>query len=358
MAWQDRPYYRDANGTSGNPFMWLLNGSVPLFTVFGIRVRAHASLIVIILFVLLLGIGGFGDSIAMRVQSVTMLFMVILLHEFGHCFAARSVGGDANEILMTPLGGLATAMAPRRAFATFVTVAGGPLVNVIICLVCGIALYFMLGVFPFGPWTFGKFFPAIRSAGWFQASSYLFWIYATSWFLLVFNLLPIYPLDGGQLLQASLWRPLGYYKSMLITLNIGLGGSVLMALVGIATFGKIGGGLLLILIAVSCFLTCLQTRAMIRTEGPWGFTEEDDKSDYSAAYEPATPRKKPLGAWRARRSRKRAMKEARQERQEQQQIDAILAKISAHGKDSLNWSEKRALKRATEHKRRQDSGRK
>jgi Zn-dependent protease len=347
MAWQDRPYYRESGNASGNPLMWLLTGSVPLFTVFGIRVRLHASLILCIVLVLLLGVGGFGDSIVMRVQSVTMLFMVILLHEFGHCFAARSVGGDANEILMTPLGGLAMAMAPRRAWATFVTVAGGPLVNVVICLI--------LGVFPLGPWMFGKIFPAVRSAGWFQVSSYLFWIYAISWFLLIFNLLPVFPLDGGQLLQACLWRPLGYYRSMIVTLNIGLGGSVLMAMVGVATFGKFGGGLLLILIGVSCFINCLQMRAMVRTEGPWGFSEEDDKSDYSAAYEPATPKRKHLSSWKMRRLRKRAMKEAQQERREQDHIDAILAKISAHGKDSLSWGEKRALRKATERKRRGES---
>jgi len=40
----DRPYYRDDRGSMGSPLMWLWNGSVPLFTLFGIRVRAHASL--------------------------------------------------------------------------------------------------------------------------------------------------------------------------------------------------------------------------------------------------------------------------------------------------------------------------
>src|SRR6266498_3261956 len=239
MAWQDRPYYRDRQESGTNPFWWILTGSVPLFTVFGIRVRMHASLLLLIVLVLLFGIGGFGSSISLRVQSVSMLFMVILLHEFGHCFAARSVGGDADEILMTPLGGLAMAMAPRRPWATFVTVAGGPAVNVIICLVCAIGLYFILGVYPLGPWTFGKIYPAVRNPGWLQLSSYLFWIYATSWFLLAFNMLPIFPMDGGQMLQSILWRPMGYYKSMLLTVNIGLAGSVLMAMVGLATLGTL-----------------------------------------------------------------------------------------------------------------------
>src|SRR5688572_8152217 len=284
MGWEDRPYYRDRSGDTSNPLMWLLTGSVHLFTVFNIRVRMHASLLILMVLVLLFGIGGFGNTVALRVQSVTMIFMVILLHEFGHCFAARSVGGEANEIVMTPLGGLAMAMAPRRPWATFVTVAGGPAVNVVICLVCGIALYFTAGVFPVGPWMFGSIVERVFNPGWFQVTSYLFWIYATSWFLLVFNLIPVFPLDGGQLLQSILWKPMGYYKSMLLTVNIGLGGSVLMAMVGIATFGTFGGGLLLILIALSCFMNCLAMRRQLLAAGPYGL-EEDEGIDYSAAYD-------------------------------------------------------------------------
>src|SRR5687768_13274717 len=105
MAFQDRHYYREGGGATGNPLMWLLTGSVPLFTIFGIRVRAHASLIVIIGLVLLFGLGQ-GSNVQARVQSMGVLFVVILLHEFGHCFAARWTGGNAEEILMTPLGGL------------------------------------------------------------------------------------------------------------------------------------------------------------------------------------------------------------------------------------------------------------
>jgi len=65
------------------------------------------------------------------------LFVIVLLHEYGHCFAARSVGGNAEEIILTPLGGLAMAYAPHDPWARFVTVIGGPLVNVAICAICG-----------------------------------------------------------------------------------------------------------------------------------------------------------------------------------------------------------------------------
>lgn len=349
MAWQDRPYYRDQRGSSGNPLMWVLTGSVHLFTVFGIRVRAHASLIILVTLVLLFG--GSGVTAEMRVQSMTILFIVILLHEFGHCFAARWEGGDANEIMMTPLGGLAMAMAPRKPWPTFVTVAAGPAVNVLICVLAAIPIYFYTGWVLLGPWSLQRGLP---HHGWLQFYNWCYWTYTISYALLIFNIIPVFPLDGGQMLQAALWRPLGYYKSMMVTMNVGLVGSVLMFMVGIATWSTFGGGLLLILIAISCFLSCFQTRAAMRAEGPWGFQEEDESIDYSASiYAPIDkPAKKREPS---RRAIKRAEKLRREEATEQQKIDAILSKVSAHGMQSLSWWEKRTLHKATDSQRKRDA---
>jgi Zn-dependent protease len=279
-----------------------------------------------------------------------MLFVVILLHEFGHCFAARWTGGSADEIVMTPLGGLAMAMAVRRPWPTFVTVAGGPLVNVIICLFCGLGLYLIIGIWPLGPWNFGDAFRYVRDPGWFQVADYLFWLYSISYALLLFNLLPVFPLDGGQLLQSILWKPMGYYRSMILTLNIGLVGSVLMMMVGLATFGRMGGGLLLMLIGLSCFMNCFRLRAVMKAEGPWAFSEEDAVGFDVGSYAAETKARR-----RKNDRAERRMKQLREtEASEQQKIDAILAKVSASGMNSLTWVEKRALRRATEQQRQRD----
>jgi Zn-dependent protease len=339
-----------------------------LFTAFGIRVRAHAMLLVVLVLVLMFGLGGFGSNLVDRLQVVSVLFTVILLHEFGHCFAARWVGGAAEEIILTPLGGLAMTMAPRRPWATFVTVAGGPAVNVLICLVCGVGFYFITGIALVGPWDFGEAHDA--SPGWFQVSNYLFWFYSVSWVLLVFNLMPVFPLDGGQLLQSILWKPMGYYKSMMVTLNVGMVGSVVMVLAGLGLIALPFGGFLTILIGVNCFINCLQLRRMMKAEGPWAFADEDEGVNYSASLQggasggysdrdanPAVGTRRGrrrgtgrLGRWAA----KRARKQAQAEQDEQAKIDAILAKVSAHGMHSLNWWEKRTLRRATERQRKRD----
>lgn len=353
MVWQDRPYYRDSESGRANPFMWLLTGSVPLFTVFGIRVRAHAMLLVVVVLILLFGLGR-GSPFSANVQAATMLFLIVLLHEFGHCFAARWMGGEADEILMTPIGGLAFTMAPRRPWPTFVTVAGGPAVNVVICLMCGAGLYATVGIFPLGPFQFGQVYESVLSGGWLAVAGYLFWAYSISYALLLFNLLPVFPLDGGQLLQSILWKPFGYYKSMLWTATIGIGGAVLMILFGIASFGSLFGGLLLVFIGLSCLLNCMQMRRMLLAEGPWGFAEEDSV-DYSASLRPEPTRRRPGGGWWARRRMKKLKRLAQADAAERQRVDEILAKVSREGMNSLSRGERRTLRKATEHQRQRDA---
>jgi hypothetical protein len=209
---------------------------------------------------------------------VLALFLVILLHEFGHCFAARWTGGGRERDPHDPARRAGHDHGPPQAWPTFVTVAGGPAVNVIICLLCGLALYLMIGIAPLTPNQFvGSFKYSIDpSSSLLDVADYLFFIYGISYYLLLFNLLPVFPLDGGQLLQSVLWKPMGYYKSMLLALNVGLVGAALMMMVGIATFGTLGGGLLLTFIGLNCLMNCYQMKTMMTAEGPWAFSNEDE----------------------------------------------------------------------------------
>src|SRR5438309_11788878 len=100
MAWQDRSYYRDRGyGSSGNPLMWLLSGSVSLGTWFGINVRMHASMILVIALTLIFPNSVWGWRNAW--DFVLVLFCIVLLHEFGHCVGSRMVGGRPSQIMMT-----------------------------------------------------------------------------------------------------------------------------------------------------------------------------------------------------------------------------------------------------------------
>src|SRR4051812_37752359 len=119
-----------------DPMSW----SIPVFRVFGIQVKVHIffSVITIGLFLRELTLLQYDNVwwLDMFLLTVVVLFGPVLLHEFGHCFGARYVGGDAREVLIWPLGGLAFTEIPHRWRALFVTVAAGPAVNVLICAVC------------------------------------------------------------------------------------------------------------------------------------------------------------------------------------------------------------------------------
>jgi stage IV sporulation protein FB len=346
MGWEDRQYYRDRGGSGGTPLEFLLYGSVPLFTAFGIRVRAHISLLLFIGLTLLLGgLGTEKYNFAIRVQSMSILFAIILLHEFGHCFAARWVGGEAEDILMTPLGGLAMARPPHRPLPTFITVAAGPAVNVLICLLAVAAMALTLHGFSsaHGPWWNPLSYlhqHGLDPNAWRQTFWYAYFVYATSLGLLFFNLLPIFPLDGGQMLQSALWPKLGYYRSMMFACVTGMIGAVIVALVGIVT------SLFLVFLAISGFMYCYAKRRELKEVGP-----EYEGMDFSESLRPDPPRKRrKVSRWTVRRLRR----EAQQESDLQSRIDAILAKVSAQGMHSLTWSERRTLKKATERQRRQE----
>lgn len=348
MGWEDRPYYRDRPSGGGNPFVWLLTGSVPLFTLFGIRVRAHAILVLSIVLMLLFGFGYPGFTLQDRVTAAAILFLVVLLHEFGHCFTARWVGGEADDILMHPLGGLAMASPPRRPLPTFLTVAGGPAVNVLICLVTGAIVWWQTDAIPWNPFRFNPPLAYEITPTWWNVVWYAFWIYQVSFQLLIFNLMPIFPLDGGQMLQSILWPRLGYYKSMVFACTTGMVGAAFGAAIALA-FRNIGLGLL----AFLGFMYCLNLRRQTVANGPYAFSDEDSPVDYGASLRTSTRvirKRGRFSRWSAERVKKRAQEEAA----EQVKIDQILAKVSAHGMHSLTWLEKRALHKATERQRQRD----
>src|SRR3954462_15787912 len=144
-----------------DPMSW----SIPLFRAFGIQVKVHILYIVITLAMFLREFTKHRAHAAdYALIWVVMLFVIVLLHEFGHCFAARYVDGEADEILMWPLGGLAYCRPPMTPMAHFITTAGGPFLNLAFCFVAGLAL--LLGGFvpPLNPLrTESVFFPVLTN---------------------------------------------------------------------------------------------------------------------------------------------------------------------------------------------------
>lgn len=172
----------------------------------GIHVFLHWSWILVAC--ILLSGGAFGMSVMWGTLTYIGLFAIVLLHEFGHALACRSVGGAANTIMLWPLGGMAFVNPPPRPGAVLWSIAAGPLVNVLLIPVLLV------------PWMFPVGTLDMENINGF--SGFLFSLLVINVMLLLFNLLPIYPLDGGQILQAILWFFIGRARSLRVVSVIGM----------------------------------------------------------------------------------------------------------------------------------------
>src|SRR5947208_2220924 len=107
-----------------DPMTW----SFPLGRMFGINIRVHVMLPLVMLALILRATGKDNVPLIDAATLMALMFVSILLHEFGHCFAARAVDGDANDILLWPLGGLAYCDLPHTPKAHLICTLGGPAV--------------------------------------------------------------------------------------------------------------------------------------------------------------------------------------------------------------------------------------
>jgi Zn-dependent protease len=187
-----------------------------LFSVGGIQVYLHYSWFI----VAALEVGQFArryHSPVWGFLEYLSLFMIVLLHEFGHAFACRQTGGQADRIILWPLGGVAFVNPPARPGAYLWSIAAGPLVNV--------------ALFP----VFSFLLLVANAAQWNASDPDLFMYIGALWYintgLLIFNLLPVYPLDGGQIVRALLWFRLGPIRSLKVASVIGFVGAIGFALV-------------------------------------------------------------------------------------------------------------------------------
>ncbi len=192
---------------------WISQG-LPLGRWFNIRVVLHSWFIIYAAWILFSSQNPKSDGFFLAV-----LFGIVLLHEFGHALACRTVGGTADLIVLTPFGGLAFCNPPPRPWPQLITTACGPLVNALLIPLCWLGLMFVVPLLPegslAGPVVFSLFESGLVING----------------ALLAFNLLPIYPLDGGRLFQEILWFFIGYPRSLLVSGMMGTCGG--LALVGL-----------------------------------------------------------------------------------------------------------------------------
>lgn len=208
-------------------------GPIHLARIFGIDLGLHWSWFLVALIEIDARSGAY-HFIGWNVLEYLALFLIVTVHEFGHALATRQVGGSANRIVLWPLGGIAFVDPPPRPGPTLWAIAAGPLVNVVLALPLWLA------------WR------ASQTSLWMllhpDAATFVQSVFFINLGLLIFNLIPVYPLDGGQILRSLLWFPLGRARSLLIAVVVGFVGVMGLGYVAVRASDWILGAIALFIL--------------------------------------------------------------------------------------------------------------
>lgn len=237
--------------------------SFKIAQVAGIPIKLHITFFIIIL----LGAWQWADRTADPVGGALFgaalmlaLFLCVTLHELGHSLTARAFGIQTREILLLPLGGVAQlSKNPEQPRHELWIALAGPLVNVVIALIL-----ILIGLTPqvdlFAYLLDGRGLSEILSSEQ-SLSNFLLWLLSANVSLVLFNLIPAFPLDGGRVLRALLAMGLGFPRATRIASGIGQ-----LVAIGFGIFGLLSGNLLLALVAVFIFVGATQETAVAESK--------------------------------------------------------------------------------------------
>ncbi len=223
-------------------------GAFRLFRLAGIDVYLHWTWFVVALIEVQARAGQYRSPV-WNVAEYLALFLIVTLHEFGHSLACRQVGGRADQVVLWPLGGVAYVDPPQRPGATLWSIAAGPLVNV--ALVPILYALQQFAVQQAWPATMPDAFSLLRMVAYINVG------------LLVFNVLPVYPLDGGQILRSLLWFVLGRARSLTVATAFGFVG--VLGLAALALLARsIWFGILAVFVGANCWRGFQHARSLGR----------------------------------------------------------------------------------------------
>ena len=332
----------------------------------GVYVRIH------IFFVLFAVLTGFiahqmpgGGLMWLALTSVSILFLSVLAHEFGHYYAARRLGGHMDSLVLGPVGGLRPPRVPRDPQSELLTLLAGPAVSLSICFCCLIVAGLvhaetaneLLNLFE--PVIFGNgngmtLEAVIRLTCWIN------------WWLLILNAIPAFPFDGGRAMVALLQvlkpqieydKAVAYVATFARLVAVGL---FLMAFVFRHALGPdFPAWLPLLLLSVFVFFSArveeAQTEAEKEEEELFGY---DFSQGYTSLERSASPRSNkpgPITVWWRDIQEKRRKRRAEIELAEDAESDEILQRLHEQGMESLSPREKALLKRVSERYRSRNS---
>ena len=222
-----------------------MSWSLPVLRIAGIQLRLHVTFLLLIGWLALgyYDTGGSAAAVA-GLLLIFLLFACVVLHEFGHAFAAKAFGINTPDITLLPIGGVARLeRMPEEPVQELIIAAAGPAVNVIIA----ICLFLTGGSFVYPPTG---------------ASSLNDILLTINVVLLLFNLLPAFPMDGGRVLRALLATRISYARATQVAATIGQGCAFMFAFVGLFGPSPLGPNPFLLFIALFVYIGASQEAAL------------------------------------------------------------------------------------------------
>lgn len=342
----------------------VLGWKLTLCRLRGFPFRLHFSFLLFVPYILYAcSQAGQADIFWHVAAALGMLFVGVLLHEFAHAWTAAKVGAEVSEILIWPLGGLSQHGSPHWIHddhtvsqQELLISSAGPAVNFTLALSM-VPLVMALGL----SWT--ELFNPVQPPfyrDWLQFMvATTFWI---NWLLFAVNLLPAYPLDGGRMLQAVIWKRFGYQVASLWTAQVARVVAFVLLVVGLVISPHLPvPAVLILLLGVLIF-------ASARSEVQEHHEHEEGETflgyDFSQGYtslekevrekEPQTTQPGPIQRWLDNRKAAKAEQQRRIEAEEEARFDEILARIHEQGWDTLTAEEKEFARRVSERYRNRD----
>ena len=231
-----------------------MKGVLKIGRVSGIKIEVHWTFTLLLIWVAFLEIqkGSDLNRILLNEALILVLFICVILHELGHALTAKKFGVKTKNILLLPIGGVATLekMPEKPAQELWIALAG-PAVNVVIAIL-------LLLVVPVR--SYFNFDSIVLEEMLYEPTlqNFLFYLFIANVMLVVFNLIPAFPMDGGRVLRALLSFKLGRISATNIAASIGQGLAFIFFVLGLF-FNPF-----LILIALFIFLGAYGENQMVK----------------------------------------------------------------------------------------------
>lgn len=257
-----------------------MNQSFQLFRISGIPLKIHWTFPLLFLYIAYLFRNDSLEAQLVYVGFVGALFVCVVLHELGHALAARRYGVATVDIILSPIGGVARLQRmPTKPVQELIVALAGPLVNVVIAAFIALGLWLWqghTGVFDF------RFTDMLYNATW---TNFLMGLMVLNVTLVLFNLIPAFPMDGGRVFRALLSMRWSRLTATRVASLLGQLAGAGFVLYGLYT----GQSYTLPIIGAFIFVAARNEYKGVRvTESLKGYAAKDIMRTHYTAFEPDT----------------------------------------------------------------------